>query len=255
MKPPTDLMATIGGRPSCGDSLTRGSIAQKPIWRKAGGFLVKRLLPAQRTSDESKGIQTMLGILSAFRAYLRAVFADGIHKLYTIFDALAIAFYFLPGLDEWSRLNEGLRRSIGWAIILISFILANFSLYRKLALEETSLDESSLLVYPHEDSQCNAVRMLYAGSEIIRDLDIRMIYRDGDGKKQTKIVKEFFPKSDPYMAFEPYHYYHLEPNQVAYFPLLRKASVPNGKVTVSASFTGAKSGKLVQFERDFELQY
>jgi hypothetical protein len=197
---------------------------------------------------------TVLGILSVFRAYLKAVFVDGIHKVYTFFDALGIAFYFFPGLDEWLRLNEGLRRSIGWAIILISFILANFSLYRKLALE-TSLNESSLLVYPHEDSHCNAVKMLYAGSEIIRDLDIRMIYRDSDGKKQTKIVEEFFPESDRYMVFEPYHYYHLEPNQVAYFPLLQKASVPDGKVTVSASFTGAKSGKLVQFERDFELRY
>jgi hypothetical protein len=44
---------------------------------------------------------TVLGILSVFRAYLKAVFVDGIHKVYTFFDALGIAFYFFPGLDEW----------------------------------------------------------------------------------------------------------------------------------------------------------
>jgi hypothetical protein len=202
-----------------------------------------------------KGIQTMLGILSDFGAYLKAVFVDGIRKVFTLFEVLGIAFYFFPGFDEWLRLNEGLRRSIGGAVILISFILANFSLYRKRATEETSLNESSLLMSPHRRPPYNAVKMQNVASETIKDLKIGIVYRDTNGKTQTKSVEEFYAEGDPRMWQHHQKYEWLSPNQVAYFYLsLQKKNVLNGKVTVSVSFIGAESGKPVQFEQDFELQ-
>ena len=75
----------------------------------------------------------MSQFLSDISAYLKAVFLDGIQKTFTFFDALGLIVYFLPNLGDWLTLNETKAKSIGGAIILISFLLANFSLYRKLA--------------------------------------------------------------------------------------------------------------------------
>ncbi len=51
-----------------------------------------------------------------------------------------------------------------------------------------------------------------------------------------------------------YKYDFLEPNQVAYFHLLKRKSTQNGIATVVATFTGATSGVSVKVEREFDLQ-
>ncbi len=74
----------------------------------------------------------MSELISDIGAYLKAVFVDGVQKIFTFFDAFGIVIYFFPKLSEWLSLNESLVRGVGGAIVLISFLLANFSLYRKL---------------------------------------------------------------------------------------------------------------------------
>lgn len=118
----------------------------------------------------------------------------------------------------------------------------------------SELGEHSLILYPHRNPPYNAAKMLYVGPEIAKDLDVRITYSDSTGNLKTKMVTEFFPKQDHQMIWYHYRYDFLEPNQVAYFHLLKKKSTLDGKATVIASFTGAKSGKSVKVRKDFELE-
>ena len=65
--------------------------------------------------------------------YLKAVFVGGAQWVFTFFDALGVTIFFCSDLGKWISLNESLARSIGGSIVLASFLLANFSLYRKSA--------------------------------------------------------------------------------------------------------------------------
>lgn len=75
----------------------------------------------------------MSQFLSDIGAYLRAVFFDGVQKTFTLFDILGLVIYFLPKLGESLSQDMSLATNIGEGIILVSFLLANFSLYRSLA--------------------------------------------------------------------------------------------------------------------------
>jgi hypothetical protein len=69
-------------------------------------------------------------------AYLKAVFTDGIQKLFTLFDALGVLIFLSPSLSEWVSVNGSIARTVGGIVVLASFLVANFSLYRKLAGHE-----------------------------------------------------------------------------------------------------------------------
>jgi hypothetical protein len=66
-------------------------------------------------------------------AYLKAVFVETWQKLFTLFDILGIVLLIYPELAKGLANNESLIRIIGGCIFFLSFLLANFSLYRKLA--------------------------------------------------------------------------------------------------------------------------
>ncbi|VAW43147.1 hypothetical protein MNBD_CHLOROFLEXI01-2892 [hydrothermal vent metagenome] len=72
-------------------------------------------------------------LISDLGSYLQAVFLDGSQKVFTGFDILGIFLFFFPDLI---KLNGSLATTIGGGIILLSFVLANFSLYRK-SVKET----------------------------------------------------------------------------------------------------------------------
>ena len=116
-----------------------------------------------------------------------------------------------------------------------------------------TLGEHSLLLYPHINPPYNAVKMLYVGSEVAKDVEVKIHYIDKDGIKQERSVTEFFPRIDPGMWKYHDKYDYLEPEQLGYFRLVQKKSTSDGKATVSISFTGAKSGTPVNFEREFKL--
>ena len=118
----------------------------------------------------------------------------------------------------------------------------------------SGVSEDSLSIYPHRNPPYNAAKILYTGPETAKDIVVRIVYRDDAGNSQTKVVTDFFPKEDPRMWKHHYKYDFLEPNQVAYFHLLKRKSTQNGIATVVATFTGATSGVSVKVEREFDLQ-
>jgi len=79
----------------------------------------------------------MSKLVSDFGAYLKAVFVDGVQKVFTFFDALGVAIRFFPYLGERLSLDESLAKGIGGAIVLASFLMANFSLYTKLVKDKS----------------------------------------------------------------------------------------------------------------------
>jgi len=94
-----------------------------------------------------------------FGSYLKAVFYDGSQKVFTAFDILGILLFFFYDSIELSR---SMTTTIGVGIILLSFVLANFSLYRKsvkktqfsfdiIKAEHTSLD-GNLLNFSQNDA-------------------------------------------------------------------------------------------------------
>lgn len=79
----------------------------------------------------------MLRLVTDFLAYLKAVFVETWQKVFTLFDILGIALFIYPKLAGGLANDESLVRTIGGLIFLVSFLLANFSLYRQLT-EATS---------------------------------------------------------------------------------------------------------------------
>jgi hypothetical protein len=75
----------------------------------------------------------MTKLITDFLAYLKAVFGETWRMVCTLFDILGIALLFYPKLAENLVSNELLIRTIGGLIFFISFLLANFSLYREMA--------------------------------------------------------------------------------------------------------------------------
>lgn len=116
------------------------------------------------------------------------------------------------------------------------------------------LGRHSLALYFHRNPPYNAVKMLYTGSEIAKDLEVKILHKDVSGNEQTRIVTDFFPKEDPRMMWHCYKHDFLEPNQVAYFHLPKKKSALDGKAKVVVRFSGAQSGKTVQLESEFDLE-
>lgn len=119
---------------------------------------------------------------------------------------------------------------------------------------QPKLDASQLSLYPHRNPPYNAVKMLYTGNEIAKDLEVRVMYQEPDGSDQMIVVEEFFPEQDPKMIWHHNKYDFLKANQVAYFRLPRSESTLEGRATVVVRFVVASSGKSVEFTEEFELE-
>jgi hypothetical protein len=149
--------------------------------------------------------------------------------------------------------DEALARTIGGYIFFAASFLANFTLYRRTVRDISALGEHSLRLYSHRNPPYNAMKMFFVGTEMAKDLDVRIAYKDNAGNEQTKVVTDFFPKEDPPMWQHHYKYGFLESNQIAYFHLLQMKHTADGKATVRASFSGANSGKSVRVKKEFDL--
>lgn len=121
-------------------------------------------------------------------------------------------------------------------------------------LSNEGISEKSLSIYHHHNPPYNAAKILYTGTEIAKDLVVRIEYNDSTGNPQTKIVTDFFPKNDQKMIWFIFKYDSLEPNQVAYFRLIKRKTTSDGKALIVATFTGALSGKSVSVKQEFQLK-
>lgn len=68
--------------------------------------------------------------LKGLWAFLSAVFVEGISKVFTLLDLLGVVLFVWPQLPERIA-NQQLTRGIGGAIFMVSFVVANFIVYRK----------------------------------------------------------------------------------------------------------------------------
>ncbi|MCK4255629.1 hypothetical protein KAX35_01970 [candidate division WOR-3 bacterium] len=153
-------------------------------------------------------------------------------------------------------------RQVGGTIFLLSFLLANFFLYRKLnkeisAINEHSeisaINEHSLLIYPYINPPSYAVEMHYVGTEVAKDVDIKILYKDRNDHKRLVEITKFFPQNDTKMIWDHTNIYVLKPNQVFRFHLIPKLFTLDGKGTIIAKLTGVESGESIEIRKDFVL--
>jgi len=193
----------------------------------------------------------MSKLIIDFFAYLKAVFLESGRWVFAIFDVLGILLFFQPKFAENLLQNSETIRAVGGSLFLFSFLIANFTLFRKLIPQP--LNDESLLLLPHRTKTSNAVLMKYIGSERVDKLVVVLSYKDKNAQSKQIPVVQFFPSSDSQMLYNAGPINFMEPGQEAYFYLLGGEDNSEGKVTVLITFAGAKSGTKVKIERVFPL--
>jgi hypothetical protein len=187
--------------------------------------------------------------------YLKEVFGESQRIVFTVFDVIGIVLFFFPHLAQGLVDDEALARSIGGLIFFISFLLANFNLYRKLSAESVAtLSESSLLVYPYERPPYNNIEIRHISSEPVKDLEVWLSYTSPDNKPQNVQVEQFFPQNDPEMLWHQFKAHVLTEGEIIRFHTLQRKSTNDGKVTVNLKCVGANSQKTVKVSKEFELK-
>jgi len=172
--------------------------------------------------------------------YVKAVFVDGIQKFLTLFDVLGLAIIFSKDLARVFTTDESAMRIAGGTLLLFSFTLANFTVYRKLA------KRALVIVFP--DNLYTKVGVRNLGTETIRDLKVSILYCNENGKRTEDRVQEFFSGDAPGDTSV------LVPKQVVYLRLPRKDSVAKQKVEIWARFTVAESGRAMQVREEISLE-
>ena len=195
-----------------------------------------------------------MNLLRDFFTYLKAVFAESQRLIFTAFDIVGIVLFFFPHLAEGLVRNETLARAIGGAIFFVSFLLANFLLYRKSALSIPAVSEKSFLLFPYKHPSYNDIEMRYLGTEPIKDLEIWLTYQGKNNEVIRTQVEQFFPRDDPDMIWKQFKANVLEESEVIRFHLPLKGSAIDGRVTVEVNCMTAKTEQVVKFKRDFELK-
>jgi len=183
----------------------------------------------------------MATLISGFLTYLKAVFAEGQRLVFTVFDIIGIVLFFFPDVAGSLASNESTVRVIGGLIFFVSFLLANFMVFRKMAQVD-----HLLLLYPHRTATSNAVKMRYQGPERLKNLNVQIIYKDPRGHEIRKKVKQFFLENDPQMIVAAFENKSLDPGQIMYFHLLKAEDVLDGKAMISVDCVGERTNKSVK---------
>jgi hypothetical protein len=64
-------------------------------------------------------------------SYTKDIFTEGKNWIFTLFDLLGIVLFLFPHLAQGIESNDKHIQDIGIAIVLISYTLGNFVLYKK----------------------------------------------------------------------------------------------------------------------------
>jgi hypothetical protein len=186
--------------------------------------------------------------------YLKEIFGESQRIVFTAFDLIGIGLFFFPRIAQGLVDNEVFARSIGGLIFFISFLLANFNLFRRLTAKQLALNKDSLLLYPFENPPNNSAELRYIGPEPIKDVEVWLKYIEPPNEYKQKQVEQFFPQNDPKMIWHQYKANVINENDIVRFHLLQRKSTADGKVTVEVKFVGAKSGRPVLVKKEFNLK-
>lgn len=207
-----------------------------------------------RVSKEIWDLETMMRLfLQDLAKYLKEIFGESQRIIFTVFDVIGIILFFFPHLAQGLVGDETLAKSIGGLIFFVSFLLANFNLYRKLsAVSAATLSESAFLLYPYERPPSNNVEIRYIGSEPVKDLEVWLSYTSSDNQPKKVQVEQFF--RDSQMIWDQFKANVLTEGEVIRFHLLQRKSTIDGKVTVNLNCVGANSQRTVKVSKDFDLK-
>jgi hypothetical protein len=194
----------------------------------------------------------MKRIIPDFLNYLKTVFLESGRWVFAIFDGLGILLFFQPHWTEHFLKDELAARIVGGTIFLVSFLLANFSLYRK-RLPEV-VNDQSLLLYTHKTKTSSAIRMKYVGPERANNVVVTVSYKGKNGQQKYNKVSQFFPSNDEELLFHAEPLESLEIGEVVYFYPITENDISDDKIKVQVGFWGTKSGKQICVERTFPIQ-
>ncbi len=196
-----------------------------------------------------------MGVLRDLASYLKALLAEGRTVIFTIFDVLGFTLFLFPQLGQRFTEDEALARVVGGSIVLVSFLLGNFTLYRKMASGVQVVGEDSFLLYPYQKQPYNNVEIRYIGPETVKDVAVWQSYTDGSGQPQRRQVTEFFPPQDTDMIWHQFKANVLEPGDIVRAHLVLKKTAGDSAVLVELEGIGAKSGRRIHVEKRIDLQF
>ena len=189
------------------------------------------------------GVESVRDFITDAIGYVKAVFVDGFQRVFIFFDILGLAIFFYKDLAQMLTTDESVMRIVGGSLLLLSFTLANFRVYRKLA------KRALVIVFPNNPYTNVGVRNLGPGT--IRDLKVSILYCDENGKQTEDKIQKFFSDDALGHGWDPSV---LVPQQVVYFRLPREDSVTEQKVEVWVQFTVVESGRAMQIREEISLK-
>ena len=95
----------------------------------------------RRDALEVHGINAMKERLDAIKLnrpinifdYIKDIFIESRQRIYTLFDIVGIGLFFFPSVAETLITNASYARLVGGIIFFLSFVGANYNLYKKLS--------------------------------------------------------------------------------------------------------------------------
>jgi hypothetical protein len=118
-----------------------------------------------------------------------------------------------------------------------------------------SISENSIVLSHFSTSGYNAIELRYVmGNEPISVSFLTLIYFDNNGEKKVQQISQYFALSDNLLAGHSVNLNVLNVGEGVRFHTLSRDDVKNESVTISMGFTGLKSGKQVEFERQIPMK-
>jgi hypothetical protein len=99
-------------------------------------FSTESLFSVLRKHERLKRFMKLF--LQDLAKYLKEIFGESQRIVFTVFDIIGIILFFFPHLAQGLVDDEALARNIGGLIFFVSFLSANFNLFRKLSVKSTA---------------------------------------------------------------------------------------------------------------------
>ena len=120
-------------------------------------------------------------------AYLYAVFVDSGQRVLTFISIIGLVPIFFPDIAERFGIHEVISRSIGIAIVVVSFVLANYKLF-----ESSHSAKSKLLLGRRSTSLHQFVSVTNKGFAVAEDIEVEfVIFFDVLNSEQSPTFVDF----------------------------------------------------------------
>lgn len=167
--------------------------------------------------------------------------------------------------------REGASWQLTGILIAIGFLISSFLVHEETrkeyeeklkALERSasillteSISDNSIDLSHFSTSAYNAIELRYiAGNEPIKIHAVEIAFIDQNGKKVKNKITQFFSLSDNLLGGHHLHLNILNIGEGCRFNTLPKDDVRNGAITVRVLFSGFKSGKRLEIEREIPME-